>query len=395
MIAVVGCGHVGLACAAGLAGAGHDVVGVEVDPTRRGRLGRGETPWEEPGLRAALARVALRAEVDVGDADVVVVAVPTPAGAGGPELAAWEDATHRVVRSARPGTRVLVKSTVPVGSADALAARAPGLRVVANPEFLRAGRALADLVSPDRIVLGGSPEDTAWAEALWRTVVGPAVPVVHTSRATAELAKLASNAMLAVRVAFANELTDAAERAGADAEALWRAVGLDPRIGPAHLRPSPGFGGPCLPKDVRLLLHGADCEVVRAAERANRARADRWVEALGRRAPVAVWGLGFRPGTSDRTGSVPAAVVDGLRARGVEVRVWDPALGGDPRAACDGAGVLFVGSAVAPVDPDALRPRRRLAVDPAGLLTARWGTAWSVLRAPPGDEAGDGSTAAR
>ncbi len=379
-VLVVGAGHVGLPCAVGLAAAGARVTVVEVDPARRAALERGEVPIDEPGLGPLPAGLGFRGDVDASGADVVVVAVPTPSGA----LDAWREATDRVGATARDGALVLVKSTVPAGATDELAARFPRLRVVANPEFLRAGRALADLRSPARLVLGGAPGDVAEAVALWRGVVGPAVPVVATTRVTAELVKLASNAMLAARVAFANELTDHACGVGADVDQLWAGVTADPRIGGSHLRPSPGFGGPCLPKDVDWLLTGArGLRLVAAARDANEARVAATVAHLAARAPVAVWGTGFRPGSSGAGGSVPARIVAELVARRVAVRAWDPASGGSSAAVVEGAGVLFVGSAIGDDDPSSLRPRAREALDPAGLLPPTFtATGWSVRRAP-------------
>ena len=391
MILVVGSGHVGLTCAVALAAAGHEVVAVEVDAERRSALQAGRVPFDEPGLEAGLAGVHIGAEVDATGAAIVLLAVPTPADASGPGLGALTEAAASIASTAAPGTLVLVKSTVPPGTSDALQAAHPALRVVANPEFLRVGHALHDLRHPARVVLGGAARDVSEVEALWRTVVGPSVVVVATTRATAELSKLAANAMLAVRIAFVNELSDLAAVAGADPVALWDAVGRDPRIGSAYLSPSPGFGGVCLPKDVHLLAHagralGAAPSLVVAAQRANDDRAAALLACLVDRRPrsVAVWGLGFRPGSADPRGSVPVWIRDALVAAGVPTRCWDPLDPGcDPvETVTEGVDAVFVGSAV-PADPTTLRPRSRWVLDPAGLVPATWAAAgWWVARSP-------------
>ncbi|MEQ1571553.1 MAG: nucleotide sugar dehydrogenase, partial [Myxococcota bacterium] len=246
-IAVVGCGYVGLVTALGFARAGAEVLAVEVDPARRAALRAGRVPFGEPGLGALLREVAPAVEGSVeavAGADLVCVAVPTAPDASDP--------TEGVVRAAvRAGVGgVVLRGTLTPERAAALAALAP---TVANPEFLREGHALADFLAPARVVIGGDAGVAARLVELYARILDPGVPVVCTDLASACVAKLAANAMLAVRVAFANEVGRWASASGASVVDVLHVVGLDPRIGPSHLRPSLGFGGPCLPKDARML----------------------------------------------------------------------------------------------------------------------------------------------
>ena len=261
------------------------------------------------------------------------------------------------------------------------------------------------------MVLGGPPEAIERVLEVYVPLYGDEIPVLRTDGRSAALLKLAANAMLAVRVSFANELARLASVVGADGRAVLEGVGLDPRIGPSHLGPSLGYGGACLPKDTRRLADVGRAarvrqRVVEAAEWANEAQHDVVLAAVrgllasdgndasptstpahsegdgptttnrlaGRR--IAVWGLAFKAGTDDLRASAAVAVVERLRAEGATVAVHDPLVAdGNPVAVADGAEVLIVGTAwpgYAAVDPANVRAARKIAVDPAGVLGRRW-----------------------
>jgi UDPglucose 6-dehydrogenase len=298
-----------------------------------------------------------------------MIAVPTASDG--------RDPTEEVARAVAGDAIVVLRGTLTPDRARALAAAGP---VVANPEFLREGHALADFRAPARVVLGGEPGPVEAVATLYARIYGPEVPVVRTDLASACLAKLAANALLAVKVAFGNEVAAVAAESGASVDDVVRILGLDPRIGASHLRPSLGFGGPCLPKDARMLADRS--AVVRAALGSNALRLDRALaltEALvgglaGKR--IAVWGLTFKPGTDDVRESRSVELVDRLRAAGAEVAAHDPAaLPGDPAAAVRGADALVVATPwpeYGRVDPASLAPRAKVVVDPASLLDQRW-----------------------
>jgi UDPglucose 6-dehydrogenase len=239
------------------------------------------------------------------------------------------------------GVTVAVKSTVPVGEGrriqEALRAARPDLdvAVVSNPEFLSQGRAVADFMQPDRIVVGADdPGSAARVLAAYRSVVERGVPTVSTGLESAELVKYASNAFLATKLSFINEIADLCETAGARIDDVAVGIGLDARIGPAFLRAGPGFGGSCLPKDTAALRstirsHGTSSHIVHAALEVNRSRVARMSDRIlgaARREPATVCLLGaaFKPGTDDVRESPAIAIAAELVARGSSVRVFDP-----------------------------------------------------------------------
>jgi len=352
-LAVIGTGYVGLVAGAGFADFGNDVVCVDLDEDRILRLRQGEIPIHEPGL-AELVRSNLdegrlsfttnTAEA-VRGADVVILAVGTPQSEhdGAADLR-FIDAAARDAGRALTGYAVIVtKSTVPVGTADRIRAIVAAetrheFSVASNPEFLKEGDAVNDFMKPDRVVLGVPDERAA------RTLRSLYAPFVRTNDRimtmdvrSAELTKYASNAMLAVRISFMNELALLAERVGADIERVRKAVGADPRIGPKFLFPGPGFGGSCFPKDIRALAHtsrqaGLCLEVVEAADRANqrqkkvlgaRVREFFGAELAGKR--IAIWGLAFKPETDDIREAPALTLIDDLREAGAQVVGYDPA----------------------------------------------------------------------
>ncbi|MCA9519593.1 MAG: UDP-glucose/GDP-mannose dehydrogenase family protein [Myxococcales bacterium] len=363
-IAVVGLGYVGLVQAACLADAGHRVSGVESDEARLRLLLGGETPFYEPGLselvRRALDRGGLRitSEIDVAvcQSEVVFLTVGTPPRAdGSSNLDALFEAGEALAAGASSALLVAVKSTVPVGTCDdlesAMRRRADArVDVVANPEFLAQGRAIADFREPRRVVLGSTSEAALEPLlALYRPFVeSGSGRLVVIDRRSAELAKYAANGALALRVSMINEYARLCDAVGADIEEVRQVLASDPRIGPHFLEAGLGFGGSCLPKDITSLLHqarAADCEMplveaLYAVNQGQRTRlAELAVEAFGdelsgRR--FAVWGLAFKPGSDDLRESPAILTIDELLRRGARLTLYDP-------AALDNARALYGG----------------------------------------------------
>ncbi len=350
-ICIIGAGYVGLVSATCLAELGASVTCVDVDAAKIARLSRGELPIYEPRLPDLLDRARasgrLRFAIDpaeaVRDADVVFIAVGTPTrrGDGHADLSHVLAAARQIAPHLRPDALVVTKSTVPVGTTRQLqrllAASNPGARVASNPEFLREGSAVHDFMHPDRIVFG---VDCARDERLLHAVYAPLVTrgtrTVTASIETAELIKYASNAFLATKLSFLSELTELSEATGADIDGVTAGMALDPRIGAQYLAPGPGFGGSCLPKDVKGYLrtaqqHGVSCRVVETVMEANAAHQARMVRkirgALGGSEAgktIAVLGLTFKADTDDMRYAPALAILPSLADRGAHLRAHDP-----------------------------------------------------------------------
>lgn len=339
-IAIAGAGYVGLTTAACLCELGHNVVLVEIDPTRLERLRRGECPFYEPGLPALLSRhlcqglqVVDSLKRAVQGASLLFTCVGTPPQASGaPDLTAlWRLlADLRRVRFKGEPPTVVMKSTVPPGT-NRQAQRFLGKRfhVVSNPEFLREGTAIADFFQPDRIVVGAASEEAGQLVAgLYESIDAP---LLMTGWEEAEMVKYATNAFLALKISFANEIAALADALGADGVAMLRGLGLDQRIGERFLAPGPGYGGSCLPKDLAALRWkarrlGVRLDLLPAALRANTRQRMRVVEKLGDLAGkrIAVWGLAFKAGTDDVREAASLAIVPALLERGAQVVAHDP-----------------------------------------------------------------------
>lgn len=341
---VVGVGYVGLTTAVCLAQRGCDTVCVDIDAQKIAALVDGVSTVDEPGiaelLHTADGRLQFTTSVAVlGDTDVVFVCVPTPSGEnGGADLSAVYSVVDSLGRVLSAGSVIAMKSTVPVGTTAHLAQRlvGTGVAVASVPEFLREGHAVADFQRPDRVVIGALSEGTADTVA---AVLGadPAITQRMTPE-SAELAKYASNSFLAVKLSFVNSLAHLCSRAGADIGAVTRAMGADPRIGPQFLRPGPGWGGSCLPKDTAALLdtgmrHDVPLPEVSAARATNVGQPGRIREAaetrLGRRVDsmrIAALGLTFKAGTSDIRDSPALSVCRHLATAGACVQAYDPKL---------------------------------------------------------------------
>ncbi|HVL23776.1 MAG TPA: UDP-glucose/GDP-mannose dehydrogenase family protein [Thermomicrobiales bacterium] len=352
-IAVVGgAGYVGLAYSVLLADLGHHVVSIDTDPVRIGQLCQGIVPNHEPGLHALLHRTLASGRLrfsheyasTIPDADFVFICVGTPSTASGAaDTSAVTEAAQLIAQHAHGHTIVVNKSTMPVGSAtyvaDILAEHASPpatFDVVSNPEFLREGSAMNDIYHPDRIVLGSDDMDAAAAVGELYQSLG--APVLVTQARTAEMIKYASNAFLANKISFINEVATICEHLGADVSVVVHGMGLDSRISPHFLRPGIGFGGSCFPKDVRALAkmardNGCDPALLTSVLSINdkmRARVIARIDAhLGGLAgkTLGILGLAFKPDTDDIREAPAIALIQALLAAGATVRATDPVAG--------------------------------------------------------------------
>jgi UDPglucose 6-dehydrogenase len=349
---VGGGGYVGLGYAVALAEIGHETIGLDIDAARVDRLNQGDSPIYEPGLpdmlRRNLASGRLSFTTDYAEAiprcNIVFLCTGTPSLSDG-------EADLRQVRSAamsigahlQPGTSTIVvnKSTMPVGAAELVAGivaeHAPtgaSFSVVSNPEFLREGRVLQDIMHPDRVVIGGDDADALETIAALYEPFG--APVLRTDHRSAELIKYAANAFLATKISFINDIARLCERLGADVTTVAEGIGADERIGSRFLRAGIGFGGSCFPKDVGALTRMAEgaglhpgllrsvLEINREAQRRFVTRADELLGGLDGRT-ICVWGLAFKENTDDLRESPAVAVVELLAERGASVQAHDPA----------------------------------------------------------------------
>jgi UDPglucose 6-dehydrogenase len=350
-IAVIGTGYVGLVAGAGFSDFGNDVACVDVDASKIERLGRGEVPIYEPGLDTLIAKNAragrLRFSTDVASAvraaEVVFIAVGTPSSAdGSADLSAVYAVAETIAKNLEGFKVVATKSTVPVGTADAIAAiiarhSTIDVGVASNPEFLKEGDAVNDFMKPDRVVIG---TEHPRAKEVLRQIYAPFVRtsdrIQIMDARSAELTKYAANALLATRISFMNDLALLAEKLGADIELVRKGVGSDPRIGPKFLFAGPGFGGSCFPKDIAALMHtarsvGHELELVRASESVNARQkhvlGDKVIRSFdGSLAgkTIAIWGLAFKPETDDIREAPALTLIEDLLASGATVRAHDP-----------------------------------------------------------------------
>jgi UDPglucose 6-dehydrogenase len=346
MITVVGAGYVGLVTSACLAELGHDVTCVEIAPARLSSIQRGRLPVHEPGLdnlvKTNRKAGRLRFTSHNGDAlagsQFAFIAVHTPSGpAGQADTSFVFSAVRSVIERAPLALTIVVKSTVPIGTGDQIALLAAASRkkidTVSNPEFLRQGAAIEDFLRPDRIVIGASSKGVGEAvAALYR---GVDAPIMMCSRRSAELAKYASNALLAARISFMNEISEICEEAGADIDDVAGIVGADRRIGPLFLQAGLGWGGSCFPKDVLALIRmavdrGHTPSLLQSVFEVNMSQRERAFDKLcavldGARKPtVGVLGLAFKANTDDIRGSPALDIAGRLLERGIEVRAHDP-----------------------------------------------------------------------
>lgn len=359
-VAVIGTGHVGLVTCVSLATMGHRVVGTDRDAEKITMLSDGRVPFFEPGVEDLLAEgldsgrlsFTVDPEQALAKAAVVLISVGTPPrAAGDANLVAVEAAAQTVARHVTRRCAVVEKSTVPTGTASRLRRAlerenggATKLEVVSNPEFLREGHAVEDALYPDRILVGA---DSQWARKKMRRLYAPLVDrgavLVETDIASAELAKHACNAFLALKISFSNALARLCERSGADVELVTEVMGMDPRIAPGMLKAGIGFGGSCFPKDLRAFRRLASAlgydfplldEISRINDQAVDAVVDKVRDALwnleGK--TVALWGLAFKPGTDDMRFAPALALARRLIADGARVIGYDPQAAANSKA---------------------------------------------------------------
>ncbi len=370
-IAVIGTGYVGLTTGACFAHLGHEVICADIIPEKIESLRRGEIPIHEAGLQelvkegiaSGLLKFVLGAENAVGDAEFVYLCVPTPQGAdGSADLSYIQAAAGEISAKLRSGTVVVNKSTVPVGSTH-LVEQALGrsdIPVVSNPEFLREGSAVDDFLNPDRVVIGS--DDRAAAAQVAALYLGVRAPIMVTDPASAETTKYAANAFLATKLSFTNAIAAVCEAVGADVNDVLLGIGYDSRIGHEFLRPGPGWGGSCFPKDTRAIItiaeeSGYDFSLLKGVVSVNEEQFDRTVRKVTNMvdvdgATVAMLGLAFKAGTDDIRESPALEMAKRLVAKGAKVKGFDPAVSavdleglevvGDAYAACEGASALIV-----------------------------------------------------
>lgn len=356
-IAVVGTGYVGLVAGVCFADAGHYVYCVDKDERKIGMLKKNQIPIYEPGLEDLLRQARSRIEFTTGlpeavaQCSVIFIAVGTPEKSDG---SADMTTTHQVLldilKVAKEKRFLVLKSTVPVGTAKILQARCDqesllGHEIVNNPEFLREGSALDDFLHPDRIVIGVKSK---MAEDLMRGIYGPFLtngrPLFVMDNASAEMTKYAANAFLSVKISFINELALLADRVGADIDQVRTGFTSDKRINPAFFYPGVGYGGSCFPKDVKALIHsgekfGLAMDVVRAADRVNDRQRVVFVQKIrdhfgslkGKR--LALWGLSFKPRTDDVREAPALSIIEDLVNDGAVVVAYDPVAGETARKA--------------------------------------------------------------
>lgn len=351
-ICMVGTGYVGLVSGACLADFGNTVICVDIDEKRIRNIGKGNMPIYEPGLKELVLRNTEAGRLSfttdlkkaVSESEVIFSAVGTPmADSGSADL----NAVYQVAKDVAvhmDGYRVFVqKSTVPVGTSEEagriirenLGAETP-FDMVSNPEFLREGSAIEDFMRPNRVVIG---VDSEKAREIMREIYRPLylleTPVVFTSVRTAELIKYASNAFLAVKISYINEMADLCEKLEANVDDVAKAMGLDGRIGSKFLHAGIGYGGSCLPKDVSAILHtaaeeGVELKIIRGASEVNEARVDRLLQKMEKEfsglsgKKIALLGLSFKPNTDDLRQAPSLKFIDRVLEKGAEVRAYDP-----------------------------------------------------------------------
>ena len=348
-IAVIGTGYVGLSTGVGMAELGHTVVGADIDAVKVKSLTSGISPIAEAGMNEGIAhnvsagRLSFTTDVvgSIEAADVVFLCLPTPQGDdGSADLSYIEAVARQIGPHLAPGTVVVNKSTVPVGSSVQVGQwlGRTDVFVVSNPEFLRQGTALQDFLHPTRVVVGGDSE--AAVEKVASMYAAVDAPILRMNAASAEALKYAANSFLATKLTFVNAIADICELVGADVFDVVSGLGLDPRIGHQFLNPGPGWGGSCFPKDTRALVkiaegNGYDFALLRGVIQTNDEQYERIalkvVEVCGGSVAgktIASWGLTFKANTDDLRDSPAIAILSTLKDMGATIRAYDPAARG-------------------------------------------------------------------
>ena len=351
-ICMIGSGYVGLVTGACLAEFGMEVICVDQDKAKIERLKKGMSFFYEPGLDELIEKNMQEARLSfstntkrcVKTSTVIFIAVGTPANNdGSPDLSHVEMVAKGIADSMDEYKIIVLKSTVPVGTGrwvkgliEEASQRAVPFDMVSNPEFLREGAAVQDFFRPDRVVIGAESERAIEImKEIYNALYLIETPFVVTTIETAEMIKYASNAFLATKISFINEIANLCERVGADVHDVARAMGLDGRIGRKFLHPGPGFGGSCFPKDTKALVHlakGHNCEmeIVQSTIRVNERQREKMVEKIAemvgevRNKTIGILGLAFKPNTDDMREASSISIIQGLQARGARIRAYDP-----------------------------------------------------------------------
>jgi UDPglucose 6-dehydrogenase len=416
-IAVVGLGYVGLTTAVGLAQLGHKVLGFDVDVSKIKNLSEGESPIFENGLENAIKDLIRSKSLDFTTSlgvvenyrpDFVFICVATPQNdSGAADLTILNSVVRQLVGIAVPNSILVIKSTVPVGTGQTIAntLNRTDVFVASNPEFLREGTAMNDFMEPDRIVVGSNhPEVAKRVLDLYSAIEAPKL---KTNFESSELIKYAANAYLAMRLSFTNDIAALSEKSNANVDQVLHGMGLDKRIGSAFLKPGPGWGGSCFPKDTNALVaiakeFGSPLPLVETAIASNHAAIARSVNAITELAggdlankKVAVWGIAFKANTDDIRDSPALKIVDSLIHKGAEVQAYDPVAAAperpgfvlkgtalDAAAGADVLAVLTEWPEFAEVFPDKVAEAMRTSVvyDARRILPKSWKGRVSVLK---------------
>jgi UDPglucose 6-dehydrogenase len=350
-LTIVGTGYVGIVTGTGFANLGNDVICIDIDREKIEMLAEGELPIYEPGLEEIFKRnlkggrlkFITDAEKGVRDSDIIFICVGTPSSVSqDADLSAVEAVAALIGRHMNDYKVIVNKSTVPVGTADLVSrivrenqkGEIP-FDVVSNPEFLREGAAVKDFENPDRIVIGTeSKRAEEMMASLYRSLARTERPIMVTGVRSAEIIKYASNAMLATRISFMNQLSFLCEKTGADIKAVARGMGLDDRIGSRYLHAGIGYGGSCFPKDVRALIstlkkYGCEADLIEAIHRVNENQKTVVVDKLETVIPVkgrtiALWGISFKPKTDDIREAPSLSIIEQLLGMGAAIHAFDP-----------------------------------------------------------------------
>ena len=351
-ICVVGTGYVGLVSGACFAEFGVNVVCVDKDKNKIALLNNGAIPIYEPGLEELVkknvkdGRLSFTTDIDraIKDALVVFIAVGTPPREdGSADLSYVEDVARSISKNLNGYKVIVTKSTVPVGTGEKIKKiilevnkKDTGFDIVSNPEFLREGSAIEDFMRPNRVVIGASSERAVEVmKELYRPLYLIEAPFVITNVESAEMIKYASNAFLATKISFINEVANICERVGADIHAVAKGMGLDHRIGSKFLHPGPGYGGSCFPKDTQAIAQIArennyTFEVVEAVVNVNKKQKERMIEKIVKMVDelkgktISILGLSFKPNTDDMRDAPSVDIINGLLKRGAKIKAYDP-----------------------------------------------------------------------
>ena len=344
-IGVVGVGWVGLVTAACMAELGHEVFARDIVEEKVRSLGRGEVPIHEPGLPELVEKNAGRLHfttemAEVADhAELLFCCVDTPPTySGDADLSRVDAVVEELGRTDRHA--LVMKSTVPVGTGRAIQRRREGLGYVSNPEFLKEGTAVHDFMNPDRVVVGANHASARFGERVAALYQPLGAPVVHTDVASAEMIKLASNAFLATKISFINEIANVSEEVGADVDEVARGMGLDGRIGSRFLRAGVGYGGSCFPKDVQALKQlagntGYHFQLLTSVIEVNELQKRRTIGKLQKHLgslvgkEIALLGVAFKPDTDDTREATSLVLSGRLQGEGANVRAYDPVADAD------------------------------------------------------------------